>query len=317
MKSIAQLRAACRAVIDGYAKGQSGMDADQHQALVDLGEMAQSMDAILAAVSTSTPNNLLDLARATNLREAMHGINAQDATMLLSRFVAALDAARASQLGRPPTAWVRIDTEGPGTIDPPALLGAMPPLGMKASYRPVFDDAGGVPAAARQLLGQCLSMTEYAATPMVYLETMTIGEGDDAMTIPRTTADWWQGLEEQIEHLQAALRGHLALIDASTQLASEVNDGPGVPVGHVDMHRPAGSGDGIRWTKWALPHGTALYASAQPISASELPDMWQGGVQAAISHLDYNSGAPPQVVAALRTLRDAYLEHLRVPGEPA
>ena len=33
------------------------------------------------------------------------------------------------------------------------------------------------------------------------------------------------------------------------------------PVGHVNMQIKAGCGDGIKWTGWALPHGTPLYAA--------------------------------------------------------
>jgi hypothetical protein len=38
------------------------------------------------------------------------------------------------------------------------------------------------------------------------------------------------------------------------------------PVGHVNMRGKAGCGDRIKWTGWAMPHGTALYAA--PIAST-------------------------------------------------
>lgn len=35
------------------------------------------------------------------------------------------------------------------------------------------------------------------------------------------------------------------------------------PAGHVNMRTPSGSGDGVKWTGWALAHGTPLFSLPQ------------------------------------------------------
>jgi hypothetical protein len=90
-----------------------------------------------------------------------------------------------------------------------------------------------------------------------------------AISMQRTDYPGDHGEGDYIDNIvQAKWESWQARASLAVPLVAEA---PREPVGHVNMRIPSGCGDGIKWAREALPHGTPLYA-ALPASLAPMPE---------------------------------------------